>query len=112
MKVNRGEIWLVDLNPVIGHEQSGIRPSLIISDNLYNHSLAGMVIVLPITSKNKGIASHIMVDYDFLQFVSYIKTEDIRAVSIQRLSKKLGQVDSNVLEIAEEYLKMLLGFKY
>ncbi|NSW91665.1 MAG: type II toxin-antitoxin system PemK/MazF family toxin [Firmicutes bacterium] len=111
MKANRGEIWLIDLNPVIGHEQAGIRPALIVSDNLFNHSLAEMVIVLPITSKAKGIPSHIMIDYEFLKCRSYIKTEDIRAVSSQRLIKKLGEVDFNVLEAVEEHLKLLLGFK-
>lgn len=111
MKVNRGEIWLVDLNPVIGHEQAGVRPGLIISDDLFNHSPAEIVILLPITSKAKGIPSHIMIEYEFLQYKSYIKTEDIRAVSTQRLKKLLGKVDYDVLETVEEHLKLLLGFK-
>ncbi len=112
MKVNRGEIWLIDLNPVKGHEQAGIRPGLIVSDNLFNHGLAEMVIVLPITSKEKGIPSHIMIEYKFLKYISYIKTEDIRAVSTQRLMKKLGEVDSVVMDEVEDKLKLLLGFNY
>jgi mRNA interferase MazF len=55
----RGEIWLIDLNPGIGHEQKGKRPALIISDNSFNETRAGMVIVLPITSKDKGISLHV-----------------------------------------------------
>jgi len=55
--INRGDIWLINLDPTIGHEQSGIRPALIISDDLLNQSLAELVIVLPITSKKtKGLA--------------------------------------------------------
>jgi mRNA interferase MazF len=111
MKVNKGEIWLIDLNPVIGHEQSGIRPALVISDNLFNHSLAEMVIIVPITSKNKGIPTHVELENDFLNVTSYIKTEDIRSVSQNRLMKRLGAVDERILSIVEERLKLLLGIR-
>lgn len=59
MKVNRGDVWLVNLNSVRGHEQSGTRPALVVSDDMFNHSLAEMIIVVPITSKDKGIPTHI-----------------------------------------------------
>jgi mRNA interferase MazF len=108
--INRGEIWLVDLNPNIGHEQAGIRPALIISDNLLNRSAAEMVIVLPITSKDKGIPSHIEINYDFLKITSFIKVEDIRAISTKRLIKKLGEVDETVIMKVEQILQLLLGF--
>lgn len=52
-KIARGEIWLVDLNPVRGHEQAGKRPCLIISVDLFNQGTSGLVVVLPITSKDK-----------------------------------------------------------
>lgn len=110
MRVNRGEIWLIDLNPAIGHEQAGIRPALIISDDLFNHSLAEMVIIVPITSKNKGIPAHVEINYDFLKVTSYIKTEDIRSVSTKRLCQKLGQVDKQIMDMVEERIKLLLGF--
>ncbi|MCL6099146.1 MAG: type II toxin-antitoxin system PemK/MazF family toxin, partial [Bacteroidetes bacterium] len=56
---NRGEIWMINLNPAKGREQSGIRPALIISDDFFNNSAAELVIVLPITSKKKGIPLHV-----------------------------------------------------
>ncbi|MDD4146085.1 MAG: type II toxin-antitoxin system PemK/MazF family toxin [Clostridia bacterium] len=110
MKVNRGEIWLVNLNPVIGHEQAGTRPILIISENMFNHSLAKMVIVIPITSKNKGIPTHVELKTNFLPRKSYLKTEDVRSISTQRLIKKLGDVENTVISLVEERLKLLLGF--
>ena len=110
MEINRGEVWLIDLNPVIGHEQSGKRPALVVSDDLFNHSLAEMVIIVPITSKNKGIPTHVELESDFLNFKSYIKTEDIRSVSIKRLTKRLGLVDEETMLGVEERLKLLLGF--
>lgn len=51
----RGENWLIDLNPTRGHEQGGRRPGLVVSVDLFNKGPAGLVIVLPITTKEKGI---------------------------------------------------------
>lgn len=110
MKINRGEVWLIDLNPVIGHEQSGVWPALIVSDDMFNHSLAEMVIVVPITSKYKGIPTHVELECDFLNLKSYIKTEDIRSISIKRLIKKLGKVNDEIMYFVEERIKLLLGF--
>jgi len=109
-KALRGEVWFINLNPSIRHEQAGIRPALIISDDLLNQSLAEMVIVIPITSKNKNIPTHIEINYDFLEMKSYIKTEDIRAISFNRLIERLGTVDTQILDRVSECLKMLLGF--
>ena len=101
----RGDVWLINLDPTIGHEESGFRPALIISDDLFNQSLAELAIVLPITSKNKGIKTHVEINYDFLPSVSYIKTEDIRSVSVQRLTKRIGCVENEVLQMAEYHLR-------
>lgn len=111
MTANRGEVWLVDLNPVIGHEQAGTRPALVVSDDLFNHSLAEMVIVVPITSKYKGIPTHVELDSDFLPRKSYLKTEDIRAISSKRLIKKLGNVDETIMALVLERIKLLLGLE-
>jgi len=108
-EVNRGEVWFVDLNPVIGHEQSGRRPTLVISDDRFNHSLAEMVIIVPVTSKYKGIPTHVEFESDYFKTRSFIKTEDIRLVSLNRLIKKLGSVDARIINLVEERLKYLLG---
>src|SRR6056297_1013944 len=96
----RGEIWLVNLNPGIGHEQKGRRPALVISEDLFNETPADMVIVLPITSKDKGISLHVTLNpgESGLNMKSFVKTEDIRAISKRRLYKCIGQVDSQILD--------------
>lgn len=111
MEINRGDIWLVNLSPIIGHEQSGTRPALIISDNLFNHGPAEMVIVIPITSKNKGIPTHVELEREYLSLKSYIKTEDIRSIPTARLIKKIGIVNEEILSQVEQRIKFLLGFK-
>src|SRR6056297_3384257 len=105
---HRGDIWLVDLNPGIGHEQKGKRPALIISDDFFNEARAGMTIVLPITSKDKGISLHVPLtpDKTGLDVRSYVKTEDIRAISKERLDKRIGRVDSPIMDKISDILKM------
>ncbi|MEJ1933096.1 type II toxin-antitoxin system PemK/MazF family toxin, partial [Nostoc sp. NIES-2111] len=86
-KVSRGEVWLVDLNPVRGHEQAGKRPGLIISVDLFNQSPSGLIIVLPITSKDKGIPFHVEINppEGGIKVQSFIKCEDVRSISVERL---------------------------
>lgn len=58
---SRGEIWLVDLSPVRGHEPAGRRPALVISVDEFNHGPAGLVHVIPLTTKERGIPLHVEV---------------------------------------------------
>lgn len=51
---SRGEVWQLNFNPTKGHEQSGIRPALVVSEDTFNSGPADLVIVLPISSVGKG----------------------------------------------------------
>jgi len=112
MSINRGEIWLIDFNPTIGREQSGIRPALILSVNEFNNSMASKVIALPLTSKNKGIPLDVeLVPPDGgLVKISYVKCEDLRALSKNRLIEKRGIISELKLIEVENKVKLLLGF--
>lgn len=107
----RGEVWFVDLNPTQGREQSGRRPCLIVSDDRFNRSAADLVIVIPITSKDKGIASHVEINppEGGLQVRSFIKCEDIRSISTDRLVKVWGTVNLSTLESVGQRLRILLN---
>jgi mRNA interferase MazF len=111
MTPRRGEIWLVNLNPTKGHEQSGIRPAVIISVDEFNLCPAELVIVVPVTSKNKNIPLHVEIQPDSsgLAKVSFAKPEDIRSISKERLVKKIGQIPKEKLQELEEKIKILLG---
>lgn len=58
----RGEVWSVNLDPSKGREQAGRRPALILSVDQFNHGPAELVVVIPITSKAKGIPFHVSVN--------------------------------------------------
>ncbi len=111
MKPSRGEIWLVDLNPVKGHEQAGTRPALVISVDLFNQGPAELAIVLPITTQNKNIPLHVKVDPPDggMKKVSFIKCEDIRSLSSERLITRLGAVSTPTMSLVEDRLRILLN---
>jgi mRNA interferase MazF len=91
-KIARGEIWLADLNPTRGHEQAGQRPCLVISVDIFNQGPAGLGVVLPLTTKQKGVLWHVPVApaESGLKLASYIKCEDIRSISLERVSRRMG----------------------
>jgi mRNA interferase MazF len=106
----RGEVWNADLDPSRGHEQAGRRPVLVISTDGFNSGPAELAVVLPITSKRKGIPWHVPVKAGDagLRSDSYIMCEMIRSVAWDRLSRRLGEVSDSILREVETRLKILL----
>ena len=111
VRVAREDVWLVDLNPVRGHEQAGKRPCLIISVDLFNQGASGLAVVLPITSKEKGIPFHVELNppEGGLKVRSFIKCEDVRSISIERLENRWGTVSLETLAAIEDRLRILMG---
>lgn len=109
-KPRRGEVWTVDLDPAVGHEQAGFRPGLVISEDALNLSAAELVIMVPLTSRSKGIRSHVPVlkGEGGLAAHSYVKCEDVRSLSIHRLRRRLGSVSEDTLRAVEERLRLLM----
>jgi mRNA interferase MazF len=107
---SRGEVWLVDLNPTRGHEQAGTRPALVVSADEFNHGPAGLVILVPMTTTERGIPLHVRVDppEGGLSRRSFIKCEDVRSVSEQRLVRHLGVVSPDTLALVADRLRIVL----
>ena len=99
MIVKRGDMFYADLSPVIGSEQGGIRPVLIIQNDLGN-KYSPTVIAAAITSqtgKNK-LPTHIEIDSKEygLKADSVVLAEQIRTIDKSRLREKIGHIDDNV----------------
>ena len=109
LKPLRGDIWLVNLNPIKGREQGGKRPCLVVSADLFNQAPSELVVVLPITSKDKEIPFHVEVNppEGGLKLKSFIKCEDVRSISLERFSQKLGVVSTASMTMVEERLRIL-----
>src|ERR1035437_6237956 len=93
---NRGDVWSINLDPTIGREQAGVRPALIVSVDKFNHVTADLVVVLPITSQNTNQPIHepVKPPEGGLSTLSFIKCDDIRSVSKQRLRQFYGAVST------------------
>ena len=107
----RGEVWIVDLDPTLGHEQAGRRPGLVISVDGFNQSAAELAIVLPVTSRKKSVRSHVPIQAREagLKVESFIKCEDVRSISTRRLRRRLGSASASTLQAVEERLRILIG---
>ncbi len=107
----RGDVWLLNLDPTTGREQSGTRPALVVSADGFNSGLAGLVIVCPITIRHKNIRSHVEVEPPEagLTLRSFVKCEDVRSVSKERLIRYLGSVAGVTLSEVEDKLRMLMA---
>lgn len=108
---SRGEIWLVGLDPTRGREQRGRRPGLVVSVDPFNHGPAGLVVLLPITSREEGIPFHVAVEppEGGVRTRSFIKCEDVRSVTKERLSACWGSISPHTLSLVDDRLRILLN---
>ncbi len=112
--IKRGEIYYADLSPVVGSEQGGIRPILIVQNDIGN-KYSPTVIVAAITSQiNKAkLPTHIeLKSGDFgLQKDSVILLEQLRTLDKKRLKEKVGEIeDLSVIKKVNDALLVSLGF--
>lgn len=106
----RADVWIVDLDPVRGHEQAGRRPGLIVSADPFNRNPLGLVLLVPITTQEKGFPSHVEVrpPDGGLRRRSFIKCEDVRSLAKERLVRRLGRVSSTIMNAVEHRLRLIL----
>ncbi len=106
----RGEIWTVNLNPTRGHEQAGQRPALVVSADQLNASQADLVVVIPLSTKGRGIPLHMEIEPPDggVQRTSFAMCENIRSVAKERLTKRWGMVSGDTMKEVEKRLYMLL----
>ena len=110
--IKRGEIYYADLSPVIGSEQGGVRPVLILQNDTGN-KFSSTTIVAPITSvpKKRSQPTHIFIDYDFLESESIVLLEQLRTIDKKRLSDRLGQISAKDMHQIEYAMNITLGMK-
>lgn len=111
VQVRRGDIYYADLSPVVGSEQGGIRPVLIIQNDIGNRH-SPTVICAAITSRmNKAkLPTHVEIDAGQYQIVknSVVLLEQIRTIDKQRLKDMVCHVDKKLMRKIDEALKISL----
>ena len=112
MVIKRGDIFYADLSPVVGSEQGGVRPVLIVQNDVGN-KYSPTVIAAAITSQiNKAkLPTHIEIsaqEYGLLKD-SVILLEQIRTIDKKRLREKIGHLDDELMEKVNEALGVSFG---
>ena len=111
--MKRGEIYYADLGDVVGSEQAGIRPVVIIQNNVGN-KYSKTVIVLPITSKTKkSLPTHVNISGSKygLEKDSIVLAEQIRTIDKTRVISKIGKLDNRVLIEIKKALCISCGLR-
>ena len=111
--VKRGEIYYADLSPVVGSEQGGVRPVLVVQNDVGNRH-SPTVIAAAITSKldKARLPTHIAVPEGTcgLPQNSVVLLEQIRTIDKQRLKEKIGELPALMMARVNEALLVSLGF--
>ena len=112
MDINRGEIYYADLSPVVGSEQGGIRPVLVVQNNVGN-KYSPTVIVAAITSQlsKAKLPTHIELDKDKynLKKDSVVLLEQIRTLDKRRLGERVSSLDSLAMQKVDFALIVSFG---
>ena len=111
MMIKRGDIYYADLSPVVGSEQGGVRPVLIVQNDIGN-KFSPTVIAAAITSQTgkANLPTHIKLDEKCgLNRESVILLEQMRTLDKTRLKEKMGHINDNTMNLVNQALSVSLG---
>ncbi len=112
--IKRGDIYYADLSPVVGSEQGGIRPVLVVQNDVGNR-YSPTVIVSAITSRKSkaGLPTHITVDADDCGLTrdSVVLLEQMRTIDKQRLKTKMGNLSDTDMARIDRAISVSLGLE-
>lgn len=112
MNIKRGDIFYADLSPVVGSEQGGIRPVLIVQNDVGNR-FSPTVIAAAITSQQtkSKLPTHIQLgtDNSGLMKDSVVLLEQIRTIDKRRLKEKMGCLDPNSMDMVNRAINISFG---
>lgn len=112
MNIRRGDIYYADLSPVVGSEQGGIRPVLIVQNNVGNR-FSPTVIAAAITSQRgkAHLPTHIMLDANRTGLAkdSVVLLEQVRTIDKHRLKERMGRLDNIAMTQVDQALSISFG---
>ena len=104
-KLNQYSIYLVNLDPTIGHEIKKTRPCLVISPNEMNHNIA-TIIIAPLTSKSRTYPTRVEVELNDKK--GWVVLDQIRTIDKTRIIRKLGMITQIQIRSVKSILKEML----
>ena len=109
-RILRGDIFWAHLDPAMGHEQSGRRPVLILSHEVFNQR-SGTVIAVALTSQEQraGFPLTLELTTTDLAKKAWVKISQIRTLSTKRLGRRAGRISLEEIEMVIEGLNEIIG---
>jgi mRNA interferase MazF len=109
-EILRGEIRWADLNPVRGREQAGLRPVLVLSQDIFNER-SGTVIAMALTTQAQRAGFPLTFELQDIEAGkrSWVKISQIRTLAVERIGKKIGKVSPEQLTQIVEGLNEIIG---
>lgn len=117
----RGEIWWVDFDPVVGHEQAHRRPALVVSADIFNHGPSQLAVVLPLTRTRRSLPLHVWYEpaetglggpgtQPALRDPGAVLCDQVRTVSRLRFTAggPAGRLSSRLLAVVDDRLRIVL----
>lgn len=106
----RGEVYYVDLGQPVGHEPAFRRPAVVVSVDILNNGPGGLVVVVPITTTSFGLRSHVELasEGSGLDHTSYARCDQLRVVSVERLSSRQGMIGPDQMRTIDQALRFVL----
>ena len=109
-KIRRGDVFLADLNPVVGSEEGGNRPVLIVQNNTGNRN-SRTTIVAPITRSYLPVHVIVSPSVTGLQETSSVMLEQIRVMDKERLKEKVGHLPPFLMTLVDRAIRVSVGLK-
>lgn len=109
--VHAGEVWQVTFDPIVGHEQGGTRPVLVVSSDRFNDLPHSLCVVAPITSRVRDIPTHVLIQPPEagLSRPSVVMCDQLRTISLDRLEYRRGAVEASTMETVRAVIARVFG---
>lgn len=109
MNVKRGEVYYADLSPVVGSEQGGYRPVLVVQNDKGN-KYSTTVIVAPVSSRmtKNALPTHVYLELEGLSKKSIVLLEQLRTIDKKRIKERVGCVSEDLMAKINEAMKTSL----
>lgn len=109
-KIKRGDLVFVNFDPIVGSEQGGPRPSVVLQNDVGNKH-APTIIIAPITSKTKksGLPTHVKLTSKCLERNSVALLEQIKTIDKSRIEAYIGTLSEEEMKMIEKALRISLG---
>ena len=111
--IKRGDIYYANLNPIVGSEQGGVRPVIVLQNDKFIEA-SPTTIVAAITSKlaKAKMQTHVAITAKGLPMESVVLLEQIRTIDKSRLEEYIGHLDQTAMEAVDRAIVLSFGIKY